>query len=67
MNDKPVVQYTVDPANFIKLGLSAYIVPIDHPSDLVSNESLARTSRVISIDGDTFETMNTKYVPKELV
>ena len=60
---KPVVIY-----NFkyepISVGVSAYISTLDHPSALVSNTTMVRTSTVLSYDKDTqnFETRNTSYV-----
>jgi len=61
---KPTVQYKDDPFSMILIGRPAYIHPIDHPSDLVSNEGMVKTSRVVSYDPETgsFETVNTKYV-----
>lgn len=60
---KPVVKYKYDLNNFIKVGESAYVFPLNHPSSLVSNTKLVRTSRVISFDKNTgnFETINTIY------
>lgn len=51
-----------------KVGGHALVHPIDHPSDLISNETWANTSQVIAVDADefglvqSFETKNTKYV-----
>ncbi len=59
---KPVVTYNLDKHHEIELNRGAYIYPIDHPSDRVSNLDVARTSTVISVNGDDFETLNTKYV-----
>lgn len=60
---KPVVKYKYDLNNFIKVGESAYVFPLNHPSSLVSNTKLIQTSRVISFDENTgnFETVNTIY------
>lgn len=48
-----------------KLGSSALVLPLDHPSDLVSNEKLIMTSQVVSgpDDAGCFETLNTRYEP----
>lgn len=49
----------------VKVGANCYLFPIDHPSVLVSNESIVRTSPVLNFDEDTgeIETHNTIYVP----
>ena len=55
----------------VKVGGRALVYPVDHPSDLVSNESYASTSPVVSViydkNGDVveFETMNTHYIRKD--
>lgn len=49
----------------IRIGEPAYILPVDHPSPLVSNETMARTSKVIAFNQEGFETMNTLYIFKE--
>lgn len=56
---KPVVHYQV--AVLPPIGGSAYVYPVDHPSPLVSNTKAVRTSPVVRIDGDEFETENTIY------
>ncbi len=62
---KPTVKYYIDENNFIKVGCSAFIVPIDHPSEFVSNTIAVRTSIVLSYSfgeaGHSFETENTLY------
>ena len=66
---KPVVQYDVAQgvALFGRKGTKAdyaILSPINHPSDLVSNEGPATTSAVVRIhDNGCFETQNTIYVP----
>ena len=60
--DKPTVHYQIHPENHIFKGESALIQPIDHPSGFVSNTTWSATSRVVAKDGDSFETLNTKYV-----
>lgn len=54
------------------LGISALVFPINHQSDLVSNEKYALTSRVVARDKDfanngKFETENTiyRYLPED--
>jgi len=62
-SNKPVVRYHKDKGESIHVGVCAFIYPIDHPSPLVSNQGMVRTSMVIGHDvmtGD-FETMNTCY------
>ncbi len=59
---KPVVTYNLDDFTSIEKNRCAIVTPIDHPSEHVSNKLSAHTSTVISIDGDDFETLNTKYV-----
>ena len=64
---KPIVKY-VGPTTQLEIGKPTYVRPVDHPSDLVSNTTLARTSYVVKIDYDNpgrFETENTVYVPFE--
>jgi hypothetical protein len=66
MQEKPVVIYNPKVLfTHIEEGTSAYVFPLDHPSSLVSNTAVVRTSKVISYNKETgeFETMNTKYVP----
>ena len=63
MSTKPVVHYIPNKYQQIKVGISAYVWPVDHPSDLVSNTKAIITSKVVSYDKDTgdFETLNTRY------
>lgn len=59
---KPTVRYK--DAGPIVVGESVFLHPVDHTSPLVSNECLARTSKVVADHGDgKFETLNTMYVP----
>lgn len=58
---KPVVRY--EAAYNVEVDRQAFVRPVDHPSDLVSNMTWAQTSPVVKVDGDTFETENTRYVP----
>lgn len=64
---KPVVRYRSKPMEKLVVGWPAYVYPIDHPSDLVSNTKLIRTSPVVSIGPrlGEFETENTRYVHVE--
>lgn len=56
---KQEVKYNLDEFHTIRKDQSAIVCPIDHPH--CSNKNAVHTSRVISVDGDNFETMNTKY------
>lgn len=58
---KPIVHYKGDA--LVRIGHGTWILPIDHPSALVENETPNLTSKVIYIDKRTgdFETMNTRY------
>lgn len=63
---KPIVKYHEFPQNGdvgvrLRIGKGYVVCPIDHPSYLVSNNAPAFTSRVIKINDDGFETMNTIY------
>jgi len=58
---KPVVHYRSHPDSYLKVGERAYVLPIDHPSPLVSNTKMVFTSRVVSLNSEGFETMNTIY------
>lgn len=64
---KPIVHY-VGPA--VRYGNSALLHPVDHPNHLdghdVSNTTVARTSDVVSWEGDRIETKNTIYMPLEV-
>lgn len=64
MKTKPIVLYSFvfEP---IILGQSAIVQPINHPGELVSNTTLAKTSPVVKIINDySFETENTIYKEK---
>lgn len=66
MQNKPVVNYHSGSFH-VPLGGRAFIMPINHPSKLVSNTELACTSKVLSLRRDAtgrvieFETENTIY------
>lgn len=63
---KPIVRYTPTHADYIELGMPARVLPIDHPSDRVSNTDWVRTSLVERIgENGEFETRNTVYKPVE--
>ena len=59
---KPIVQYLPSNFNVIKKGKRAYIFPIDHPSGLVSNDTMVITSPVVEVGATYFETENTRYI-----
>jgi hypothetical protein len=59
---KPTVKYNLDQWSSIFKNRCAIVSPLDHPSHRVTNGYAVHTSTVISIDGDNFETLNTKYV-----
>lgn len=67
MTHKKVVQYKTGPGQYIRVGQRAIVWPIDHYSELVSNEKAVMTSVVLSYDAVTgnFETQNTIYVLSE--
>jgi hypothetical protein len=63
---KPVVHFS-GYVSSIAIGQRAFVMPLDHPSDLVSNSKIAMTSIVqsfVSNNGvvESFETENTCYV-----
>jgi len=61
---KPTVHYTPTSVDIIKVGHSAFVVPVDHPSDLVSNTTFVKTSPVVKLTDTGFETQNTIYQRK---
>lgn len=67
--NKPVVRYKrLPPGTVLHEGQGAVIEPIDHPSELVSNTKPVLTSRVVKLHfAGAFETMNTMYVPEDVV
>lgn len=60
---KKIVHYVPSEHDYIVVGSSAFVQPLDHPSPYVSNKMTVRTSRVIEVfrDGAGFETENTIY------
>lgn len=65
---KPIVKYEDASAKFIQVGKCAFVRPIDHPGEEVSNTKYVRTTKVIAhnpISG-FFETENTCYWPATL-
>ena len=66
-NPKPVVYYRDDLLHIIHIGHPAVVVPLEHPSPLVTGDGLTpvRTSPVGWVDGLTGEfcTENTHYKP----
>lgn len=45
----------------VRIGWPVVCIPIDHPSELVSNTKSVITSPVVKINHDGFETLNTVY------
>jgi len=68
MTDKPVVHFDMDTVvGVVSVGIGALVVPLDHPSEVVSNRGHVFTSNVVNItqnDGATleFETEHTYYI-----
>ena len=62
-NVKPVVHY--EELLFCTVGGCAFVKPVDHPGEHISNEKFVRTSTVQAFDVDSgeFETRNTCYRP----
>lgn len=64
---KPTVRY-ID-LGFCELGCRAMVIPLDHYSPRITNRRWVTTSTVLAItpgvDGPTFETRRTIYVPVE--
>lgn len=62
---KTIVHYDVSKSHAISEGHGAYIFPVDHPSNLVSNSAYCFTSTVVKYDpiSGEFETENTLYKP----
>ncbi|MGD9382268.1 MAG: hypothetical protein PVI03_07475 [Candidatus Thorarchaeota archaeon] len=64
-NGKPTVHFDMNAPYSITTGGRAFIMPLDHPSDDVSNESVVTTSIVERIHCEPgqvfFETANTYY------
>ena len=59
---KQIVKYNLNEYSSIVLNRNAIVSTIDHPSHRVSNTKPVRTSTVVSVDGDDFETLNTRYI-----
>jgi hypothetical protein len=64
-NPKPFVRYIPAEDQFIRVGFSACVFPIDHTSELVSNKIKIITSIVGNYNKESgrFETQNTVYIP----
>jgi len=59
---KPIVHFTSSTNDYIHVGNPAFVNPIDHPDTVhVSNRKPIRTSEVVAINEDGFETKNTIY------
>jgi hypothetical protein len=63
---KPTVKYKKEEGVLFLLEGGAYLYPIDHPSEHVSNTKGVLTSQVMAHDKDTgrIETRNTVYLPE---
>lgn len=64
MTQKKIVHYTPTKEDFISVGQSAWVHPIDHPDkERVSNKKPVITSEVLRYDKSSgeFETLNTVY------
>lgn len=61
--NRPIVHYYIRSERLV-IGEPAFVMPVDHPSPLVSNTTLARTSPVVWISSDRtlFDTLNTHYI-----
>lgn len=65
---KPTVFYVASPYDSVVVGRSAFLLygPLNHNSQLVSNNSPVHTSEVVKKgDKGEFETKNTIYIPFE--
>lgn len=62
---KATVYYRPSKLDVIKVGGSAFIVPVNHTSPFVSNGVRAMTSKVVWLNHTTgeFETLNSIYKP----
>jgi hypothetical protein len=62
---KVVVHYAKGSNDKIAVGSHVTLWPLNHTSELVSNEAFARTSTVKAVHGTegVFETQNSIYVP----
>ena len=65
--EKAVVQYTPT-AIPVEVGRRAYVVSYDHPSAECNAAPFMHTTQVVSYDegSGSFETLNTKYVLKQV-
>jgi hypothetical protein len=60
---KPVVHYHTMPdgSSFAKVDEVAFVIPVDHPAQYL-NGDVVRTSYIVEVFEDGFETRNTRYV-----
>lgn len=60
---KPVVHYQPMPdgSSLARVDEVAYVIPIDHPAQYL-NGDVVRTSYIVEVFEDGFETRNTRYV-----
>lgn len=64
MPRKQMVKFLHDARNYIQVGHSAYVHPVNHTSPLVSNKRFVFTSTVQEVFADgSFMTLNTYYMP----
>lgn len=64
---KPVVFYKTNKKPTIIIGERVLLVPINHTSNLVTNNRVANTSKVLTaLPNGVFETLNTIYKPEEM-
>lgn len=65
MSDKPTVHFDMGQPYSVTTGGRAWVAPIDHPSDRVSNTTMVQTSVVERVhcekDQVFFETANSYY------
>ncbi len=67
MFKKQVVFYKSDVLPDVKVGQSAFVIPLNHTSIWVSSNQIAQTSEVVAIrEGGVFETLNSIYKPEEM-
>jgi len=62
-NVKPIVRYREVAAGLVRVGYTATVVALNHPSPLIRSGDMVDTSTVVSYDPTTgrFETQNSIY------
>jgi hypothetical protein len=58
--EKPVVKYHVASSREPTVGYRHSVIAVDHPAEYL-NGQVVSTSPVQSVDGTSFETLNTRY------